>query len=269
VTIRQGETVVKILPDIGARVIAWRVGDSGNLMDAGTPETLERAEGWPEPPPKQNVSPGRGFTVWVGPQATWWTDQEKHPELKDKKATWPPDPILTLAPYEVLEYKANRVVLKSQVSPHTGIRLTKTFAIDAAGLVQIEVTAKNERDRTVKRNLWFNFRAPANGQDLVPLANIESAHYEHDADGAIRHGFHTLAVKNPGEKAKAFLEPEVGLMASTVPGGLIVIKFELPKAPVPSDHETVEIFRSQTQEKSPLLELEHHCLLYTSPSPPD
>ncbi len=259
ITLSAARTTLGILPGLGARAIVWKHDGSPDLLDPTPAGGATHPVGWPDPTPLLDCDPGRGHVVWVGPQSTWWTDQDLHSDFRDSRSVWPPDPILTAAPHCLVERDVARLAFESPASPHTGTALRKTFEILPDGRVRCHARLTNTRDRPIARNLWFNFRAPATGREFVP---IRTASHVRLADGGISryvNGFHSVELR-PGEtRAKAFLRPSAGLIASEVGGGLIVIRFDLtPPDRVPPGHAPVEIFRGRTPGEPDLLELEHH-----------
>ncbi len=259
ITISAARTTLGILPGLGARAVIWTHNGSPDLLDPTPANSVNHPIGWPDPTPLLDCDPGRGHIVWVGPQSTWWTDQDLYSDLRDCRSVWPPDPILTAAPHCLVEHDEARLVFESPASPYTGTTLRKTFEILPDRRVRCHARLTNTRNHPVARNLWFNFRAPATGREFVP---IRAASQVRLADGGISRcagGFHSVELR-PGEtRAKAFLNPSAGLIASEVGGGLIIIRFDVtPPDRVPPGHAPVEIFRGRTPGEPDLLELEHH-----------
>ena len=265
ITISNEEHEVGLLPDFGGRLVLWRHRGGPNLLDAVPGEWDTRPAGWPNPKPTLPWDPGRGHTVWAGPQATWWTDQDVEPKFRASASLWPPDPILTAAPYRVVEQASDRMVLESEPSPYVGLSFRKTIEL-LPDRVRIHVEATNVRDRPVTRNLWFNFRAPASGRDFVPVSAHLGARLQDSARSQWRGKFHTLEITPDGQRAKAYLDPDTGLIACEVADGTIVIRFEVESPDrVPPGHAPVEIFRGRSAGQPDLLELEHHGPLVTIP----
>jgi hypothetical protein len=252
ITICKNGTKIGLVPELGGQILLWQVGSGDNLLDALPGEEHRRPDGWPDPTPTIDWDAGRGHIVWAGPQSTWWKDQEKFPDL----SIWPPDPVLTAAPYSIKEQSAERIVLESSPSPYTGLQFLKTFEILPCGTVRVHVRATNRLNRPVCRNLWFNFRAKASGREYVSIANPFGVQIMGDGSSAWANGWHSLKTST---SAKAFIHADQGMILAEADGGNIMIQFDLTDVDrVPEGHAPVEIYRDNSGIKPALLEIEHH-----------
>lgn len=257
--------VVGVLPSHGGRVVLLRTPSGPNLLDA-RPATWSRppftdVEALISPPWEDDL----GHIVWMGPQSDFWFNQDAFPSKHERRHVWPPDPYLTQLPYAVLLHTPDRIVVRSQISPVWGVQLTKTVHALPDGTIRFEVEAYNPGPRTVTRNLWLNFRALPSGREFTPVTDSGtlSLSVSHQAEVQILHGFASTVVP-PGAShrgVKTSLTPATGLIASTVPGGYLVLRFDsTPPDAVPPGQAPVEIYRVgfDHAELAPLLELEHH-----------
>lgn len=254
--------VAGVLPQIGGLTVVIRTPDGPNLIDARPEEWTRLPEGAPLPPPTLRFRQLLGQTVWLGPQAAFWEDQSVLPEKQG--ANWPPDPTITRAGYRVLEHRPDRVSLESPPSPVWGVVLTKHLETLADGRLRFEATAINIRKVPVRKGLWFNLRALPEGRMYVPLRSLEDARL--DSKGGLKqeflNGFYSLTFDPATEgpvSGKAFLTPADGFIATEVPGGFLLLRFEpTPPGEVAPGQAPIEIYRSRDKNGILLLELEHH-----------
>ncbi len=263
-TLQNDQTRITVLPDLGGRIVFWSRNGGENLLDGDPADWGDLPHGWPDPDPDFTGKPGRGHIVWPGPQATWWTDQDTRPDRKESASIWPPDPVLTAAPYGISEHSESRIVLESGPSPYTGLIFRKSITVTPRNQVRVLVRATNTRNQPVQRNLWFNFRAPANGREYVPVSDPALVRLDGVGLSHWNGRFHSLECTR--HRVKAFLPASHGFIACEAPGGFIILRFACT-APdeVPPGQGAVEIFRSTEPGVPDLLELEQHGPLTTIP----
>jgi len=260
--LHNGGMVCGILTQIGGRVMVFRKENGENALDA-------RPGQWKDS--SQTDLLGRDFkqyygeSVWAGPQDDWWTSSEPYPPPYDEhKGNWPPDPAWELAAFTVVEQTPTRVMLRSPVSKLTGLELTKTIELQADGKLFLHEKAVNRGDRIVTRDLWLLHRVDPYARCFLPLKSQKAgqefmaAVNEHKAgDLTVLQLQSGTPFWGMGRGGKMEAVAREGWMATTVPGGFFVVRFQATdENKVASDHAPVEI--SFSSEPKPLCELEHH-----------
>jgi hypothetical protein len=265
--LRNGGMVCGILQQIGGRIVVYRKETGDNFLDA-------RPAQWKDSP--QSDLLGRYFkqyygeSVWAGPQDAWWTGQEPYPPPHyDRWGGWPPDPAWELAAFTVEELTPTRIVLRSRVSKLTGLELTKTIELQSDGQLKIHEKAVNRGDKIVTRDLWLLHRVDPGSTCFLPLIS-ENARDEFMAAVDVQKAGDLTVLQlrsgvpfwGRGRGGKMEAVAQAGWMATTVPGGFFVVRFQATDAAkVVPGHSPVEITFSS--EPDPLCELEHHGELKT------
>lgn len=261
IRISGGGTQVLVQPQYGGRIVSLQFSSSGELLAAAP------ANWHPEisacPPLNTKWLQDAGQVIWAGPQSTWWADETALQQKGDRKVNWPPDPDWSLACFEVIERSAARIVMRSPRSRVTGLQLTKTVDCLSDGRVRVHAMAVNHAEKPAYRDLWFNFRAPAQGEEFVPVASMEDVRREKSGGSRFVNGMHTLELENPpgGGRTdnKVYIKPSAGWIAYLGKGGFFVIAFEVPPvSQVATGHSPVEIYRSLASDGAAVLELETH-----------
>lgn len=261
-----GGLEVGVTAGCGGRTVFLRTTAGENLLHAQPEKWAEQAVNTVMPSLDAPWGQDAGQIVWLGPQSRFWADQSvsDNPEVSDRG--WPPDPFLTLAPYEKIEHTQSRLVFRSPHSPVSQITLTKSWTKLADGCIRFEAEAKNTGVRTIRKGLWFNLRALSSARVYVPVSSFENVRRSGDAGVPLRHadGFVEIGLPRlkPGEERadeKFFVEPSRGMIAAAVPGGFLVLEFT-PTAPdkVAEGQAPVEIYRLAERNGPGLLELEQH-----------
>ncbi|MBN1779491.1 DUF4380 domain-containing protein [bacterium] len=270
--IRNGGTEVGILSEVGGRVVILRRTGGNNVLKA-VPGLWELPlSGHPKPDgEKPSMIPYLGQIVWVGPQGEWWMHQTVNPRLKQMKSQWPPDPYLIYGDYRIIGRTDSSIVMQGPGSPVSGLQLTKTIMVDAAGRVHFQVAAKNIREIPVRWDLWFNMRTPGFTRFYVPVMDTADIRIEFHNGGSrainwsVEDGFFTFFPELPeaGRKtAKAFIFPREGWIAGFQKDLMILILFDRQdRKQIHPDQGHVEIYQDLMPDPAgALLELEHHDL---------
>ena len=264
---------VGIIPSLGGSVVYLAKGNSGNLLLSDTaywnlPDSLH-----PSDSPGASYLPVNGHTVWVGPQAGWWLQQDVDTVLRKAKAEWPPDPFLTTARYSVNERSDELIGMLGPESPYTGIQMEKQVRVEPMGLVSLQVLAKNIRSKVISWDIWFNTRFPSSSRVYVPVPDTAHIQVIESNDSLatgfnyrVTDGFFTFIPDSvpagmAKRYAKAYIYPQRPYIALFEGKYLLVIRF--PKYPVETIHPAqnlveIELCRSlkATEEQ---LSLQHHA----------
>ncbi|MGF6272531.1 hypothetical protein ABIB38_000887 [Massilia sp. UYP11] len=211
----------------------------------------------------------QGHEVWIGPQHEWWVHQEVNPARAAAKASWPPDPWLSLAKYSVVEKTPGEIVLDSPASPVSGIQLRKRYALvpGRPDSLQLDAEATNRSASPAGRDIWFNTRVPAHTRAYVPVASHDDVRLEPGA--ALRYtlerGMLSLDLPVPGDaarKGKLFAQPSRGWLAAFGDGQALVIQFaHQPRAAIHPAQGQVELYQDADADApgKGMLELEVHA----------
>lgn len=257
----------------GARVSEVAGGRLLSFALAGKPNFLliDEAAGDPAVPP--DASSGyiryQGHEVWIGPQHEWWVHQDLNPARAAAKATWPPDPWLSLAQYTLVSKKSGEITLDSPASPVSGIQLRKRYALltDKPDSLRLDAEATNRSGKEAGRDIWFNTRVPSHTMAYVPVAAQEDIRME--PAGALRttldDGVLSLDLPAAGARArkgKLFVQPSHGWLAAFRDGQVLVIQFaHQPRAAIHPAQGQVELYQD-IDAGAPgkgMLELEVHA----------
>jgi hypothetical protein len=227
---------VELTPDIGGRVLALQLIGHENFFRVG--EAVQK-----NPQPEIRTDAHNilyyGHESWVGPQSAWWTEQNINEKRRAAKTTWPPDPYLSIAPNEVVEKNAQKLIMTTPHSPVSGVELKKTFALtDKKNQVNVIVEAKNIRAESVSWDLWFNTRVHPDTQVYVPVTTEEDVRISDftpeiaaPLDFAVQDGIFILDLNAPeGKKSrhgKAFIQPSEGWMAGFRGNQVFIVRFAL------------------------------------------
>lgn len=164
VVLSNGKIEIGILPDAGAALVRASLVGKKNILQSDS--TL-----WNELPgqrasldPKAPFKSYNGHITWLSPQSEWWINQDSLPELKKAHANWPPDPLLTVAPYRIISQTSGEITLVSPESKFSKVQFTKIYRIDG-NTVTLTTRARNFSKDTVSWGLWHNTRM--NGWDAV------------------------------------------------------------------------------------------------------
>jgi hypothetical protein len=265
-----GTIEIGLLPDAGAALVCASLVGKPNILNSDSTLWNETPEQRASLDPKAPFRSYNGHITWLSPQTEWWINQDSFPELKAAKSVWPPDPILTLAPYRIISQTASEITLESPRSPYSQIQFTKTFRIDG-NKVYLTTQAKNIGTDSVSWGLWHNTRM--NGWDAV-FAQTDSAtvlrEIEYIAQGEIqkpgmswKDGFHAFNSLTPeGEqamyRAKAFLNVENPLIAGNHENQWLIIRSNaLDNSKIHPNQARVEIYiENSNSPKTDLQELE-------------
>jgi len=276
---------VGLLPQAGGRIVLLRrpgQRTGGNIL-LSDPAKWTPADTTPQPSPTAYFVDYNGHEIWVGPQQDWWTQQNVNPDRAKSKAVWPPDPWLNVGRYEVVEHKANSIVLRGPPSPVSGVQLTKEVRIQDDGTVVLKTTAVNVRNEAVSWDLWSLTRLPGRAAAYAPLATGQNcrielatgdlAHTEiapHLArDGVFAFDSHAALPDGMNDLAgKAFLNPENTWIAAFNAGAcLLKTMVAAPVAKIHPAQAAIEIFvdirapqkgTNAPADAAGLLELEFH-----------
>ena len=273
VRLESPKLVLEVSPRLGGRVLHFSAPGAPNLLRVG-----EAVASQPDPkadPAAANI-PYFGHEMWVGPQATWWTDQGLNPARRKAAAQWPPDPWLAHAPARVLEHSGDRLVLQGAASPVSGVQLTQAFSLvpERADTAELAVEMRNIRKQPVSRDIWFNTRVHPETRVFVPVAadgtGVRVRSDPGDGfDGLVSStsdDLFSLELLPPGEglqgrRGKVFIQPRAGWIAGFRAGQAFLIHFELqPLDRIHPDQGQVELYLAWTpgQADTGVMELEVH-----------
>lgn len=254
-------------PQIGGRGLGFSTAGGENLLKVG-----EAVHTTPVPELSANTGfvPYFGHIVWPGPQGDWWQQQSLNTERREAAAVWPPDPFTVLAESELKKSSDIEAEMVSPVSPVTGLQLTKRYRLESDVLLQ-QVEAVNRREEPVHWDIWFNTRVSPAARLYVPVENFggdlrlekfPEMPAEAQADARKRKlGLFDFA-RGGNIKAKAFIEPAAGWIATFDRGQLFVIEFDKqPRESIHPQQGQVEVYLEQDPANpgSGVMELEVHA----------
>jgi hypothetical protein len=253
--------------ELGGRGLGFASAGRGNLLKVGA---AVREQPHPRASADAEFIPYFGHIVWPGPQSDWWQQQIINPERRAAKAVWPPDPFTVLEKSSLSRLSDTSAQLTLPVSPITGLQLTKRFTLEGNALLH-EVEAVNRRDESVRWDIWFNTRVPADTRVYVPVKNFDGdlrlekfpeMPGEAGADTEKRaRGFFDFTRGEP-IKAKAFIEPAAGWFAAFTRDQLFIIEFpQQPRESIHPEQGQVELYleADPAHPESGVLELEVHA----------
>lgn len=256
--------VATVAAEHGGRTVGLRLPGGVNLVDAGERD-------WVHAPAEEPRLDGEwrqdyGQVVWLGPQARFWADQTAMPGRPAEAQGWPPDPICTGARYAVLEHGADRLRLRGPASPVWQVEMAKTWEALPDGAIRFTCEARNVSNLSIRKGLWFNFRAPPGATVRVPVERAGEVRLAGAADlrPTLLGGWLTLHAPVLGDgreatDAKAFVRPGRGVIRVERSGGCLELAFAPTKSEdVAEGHAPVEIYRKTSRHAAPILEVEHH-----------
>ncbi|MEN8192225.1 MAG: DUF4380 domain-containing protein [Bacteroidota bacterium] len=261
---------IGILKNAGGRIVLYRrIGGENilktdeNLWDYKFEKPLEECV-------DMNIVPFNGHITWIGPQSSWWVNQNINKELRDNKSNWPPDPFLIYSKCEVIDQTATSITLVNPVSPFSGIKLTKKITLKDNGDVEIFSEIKNTRDTTIAADIWFNTRLDGKSKFFIPVKDNNNIRIDRSNNSSkvimerIINGYYTFEYKNIEKivekvSAKAFIYPNRNKIFSFSNSELLTITFEhYLKDLVHPEQAVVEVYNRYKPNGSSLLELEYH-----------
>ncbi len=257
--------VATVAPARGGRTVALRWVGGANLIDPGPTDWASAGQG--EDRPDACWRQDFGQVVWLGPQSRFWSDQTALPGRPTEAAGWPPDPVSVHGVYSVLAAGAERVVLRGPASLIWQVELTKTWEALADGAVRFSVEARNVSNKSIRKGLWFNFRAPPDARVRIPVLGTEDCRIAGEADMAAANVQGWLELAPPllpvgvdAAAAKVFVRPSRGVIRFSGAGGWLELVF-VPTDPgaVAEGHAPVEVYRKTLRGSWSILELDQHA----------
>lgn len=147
--IGHGDVRAVFAPTRGGRMLSLRLGDEELLWQN---PALVGPDLQPVLPVGEWPRGDGGMDTWanVGGSKTW-----PAPQGWDGPDEWagPPDPVLDAGSWEVVEHTPAAISMRSASDPRTGLRLTRTFVVDADGLDE-RITMTNVGDRVSHWAPW-------------------------------------------------------------------------------------------------------------------
>ena len=249
----------------GGRLLSFALRGRPNFL------LIDEAAGDPALPPDATSGYIRyqGHEVWIGPQREWWVHQDLNPARAAAKASWPPDPWLSLAKYTLVDRQPAALTLDSPASPVSGVQLRKRYALVAGkpDSLRLDAEATNRSGKVAGRDIWFNTRVPAHTMAYVPVAAAEDIRIE--PAGALRTtlagGVLSLDLPAAGQaarKGKLFVQPSHGWLAAFRDGQALLIGFaHQPRAAIHPAQGQVELYQDIDADApgKGMLELEVHA----------
>ena len=273
ITLENNKVKLEVTPDIGGRVLSFSLRDHKNFLKTGEPvQTVPH----PKVDAEANNIPYLGHINWVGPQTSWWIQQDINPARLKEKALWPPDPYLIFARNRVVERSPNRLVMEGADSPVSGVRLKKSFSLpdNDRAEVRLDVTATNIRSKNVSWDLWFNTRVYSTTRVYVPVAREadvrNNSFTDNEATGPLEFslidGLLTFEYNPPPpgtdkREGKLHIQPSHGWLAGFSNGQALVITFPLqPGETIHPDQGQVELYLKYQPGNTPeeLIEMQVH-----------
>jgi len=142
ITLTNGTIEIGVLPAVGGRLVRASLAGHKNIIQSDSTQWNESPEKRASLDPMAPFKAYNGSISWLSPQSEWWIKQDSLPQLKAKRALWPPDPMLTLAAYKITDQKANEITLTSPESRFSKVQFIKTFRIDG-NRVTLTTRARN------------------------------------------------------------------------------------------------------------------------------
>ncbi len=270
-TLNKGDVTLKILPKIGGRIVFFSKGESGNILKSDSSLWHYKFTEPVEERIYNPILPFNGHIIWLGGQTDWWRRQNVKPEMKNKGATWPPDPFLIYGNYVVTQLNKSRAVLESLPSIYTGVRLIKKIEISDDGKVTLYAEAENIREEAISWDLWFNTRVDGYAKVYVPVREKKNLRMQYNSPDTfdkmpykIIDGFFTFITQPPADgkqkrDGKALIYPETNKIFAFTQNTMFVVSFEkYDKTKVHPEHGMAEIYNSVDKTGDALTELEYH-----------
>lgn len=269
--IQNDKIKIGILTDVGARMVYLSYNNSENMLLADSTQWHEDSSQRIIPSANSDFKAYNGFISWLGPQSSWWVQQDANLERREQAAVWPPDPYIIYGDFEVVSRTTNSIALRGGNSPVSGVQLVKSFTLEG-NKVHISVEAKNCRDVAVQWDLWSNIRVHGETSYFVPAVKASSVRVEGHCDSIqdimdykLDGGLFTTCPELPLEGkqqriVKAFLHPNEGSIVALTKGNMFHVKFDLlSKEEIHPEQGFVEIYHLKSQNSDDdILELEHH-----------
>lgn len=269
IKLSNGIVEIGILPEVGGRLVHVSLVGQVNILQADSSQWNESQEQRPSLDPKAPFKAYNGHTVWLSPQSAWWINQDSLPDLKAARSPWPPDPQLTLAPYQISDRQAHEITLVSPESPFSKVQFTKSYSI-AENKVYITTMARNFSNDTVRWGLWHNTRM--NGWDAV-FVRADSAALLRSEYKVVPHilkpelkyadGFYSYEATQPEDakliyKSKSFFNVEQPLIAGHHQNQWLIIRTEtIAPELIHPEQARIEIYiENSVNRASDLQELE-------------
>lgn len=269
ITLSNGTIEIGILPAVGGRLVRASLTEYENILQADSAQWNESPEKRPNLDPKAPFKAYNGSITWLSPQSEWWTKQDSFPDLKKSRSLWPPDPILTLAPYQITSQKPNEISLVSPESSYSKVQFTKIYRIEG-NKVTLTTRARNCSKDTVSWGLWHNTRL--NGWDNVfvkadSAALLKTEYLNHSEirkpELRYRDGFFTYDVAVPENakviyKSKSFLNVKTPLIAGFHKNQWLIIRSDaIDNTQIHPEEARIELYiENSYQAASDLQELE-------------
>jgi Domain of unknown function (DUF4380) len=263
---------VLITPNAG-RILALSRNGQENLIKTGVPIKDNVIT-----PVDANTGfvPHLGHEVWFGPQSEWWSHQNLNTKRRDMKAAWPPDPFSVLAKNQIIFQSADKIVMKSGVSPVTGLEVEKTFSLVADDPRQLDLIVKaiNRRETEVSWDIWFNTRSFPQTRIYAPVdetTNVRSMTWESPDSVKVEYeivqNLLSLKLEKPPKgksklMGKILFQPTQGWFAAFYKKQLLIVQF--PHVPIEKIHPEqgqLEFYleHSPRNDSLEVLEMEVHA----------
>lgn len=272
ISLRSSAIEVLVTPDAGGRVLSSALIGHQNFLKLGPavsrPDLIKVNE-------QSSFVPFFGHETWFGPQSEWWLHQLINPKRRALKAAWPPDPFSVLLRNNIIHQSDKKIVMKSQVSPVTGLLVEKTFELVADNPNQLDllVKAKNSRDTDVSWDIWFNTRSFSQTRIYAPFdsttqvrtmawPSAESAPVNYEIDENLL----SLKLENPPKgksklMGKILFQPSEGWFAAFNKKQLLIVQFPyLPIEDVHPEQGQLEFYLeyNPANDQMSILEMEVH-----------
>jgi hypothetical protein len=269
ITLSNGTIEIGVIPAVGGVLVHASLAGQANILNSDSTLWNESPDQRPSLDPNAPFKTYNGHITWLSPQGEWWTKQDSFPELKKTNARWPPDPVLTVAPYQIISQTANEITLLSPESPFSKVQFTKTYRIEG-NKVFLSTSAKNTSNETVNWGLWHNTRM--NGWDFVFVQADSAALRQNEyynpkniqkPELHYRDGFYTYDASAPESaktvlKAKAFFDVKNPLIAGHHQNQWLIIRSEaIDNTQIHPDETRVQLYiENSYQAATDLQELE-------------
>lgn len=265
--LRNNEIVLGIWPEAGGRIVVYRYKKGRNVLLADPKQWGNKVV---EPNENSHFTPYYGHNIWLGPQSDWWSQQDVNQVRLKRKSAWPPDPYLVMGKYEIIEKTTTKVVLRSPISPISGVQLTKTYTIGEGSHVLHEYELVNKSKHVKKWDIWTMTRVPGRqfgycyiGKGKKTISTDGGALPICTLNGFVYFDYLLKnAVKNPSNKL--FVTPDNSLFLATFNETTCFIKTsqKVLKTSIHPNHAACEIYQMPEKDhvfnSEPQLELEFH-----------
>ena len=269
ITLSNGTIEIGILPAVGGRLVRASLKGHKNIIQSDSTQWNESPEKRASLDPMAPFKAYNGSISWLSPQSEWWVKQDSLPKLKAYRSLWPPDPMLTLAPYKITDQKANEITLTSPESRFSKVQFIKTFRIDG-NRVTLITRARNCSKDTVSWGLWHNTRmngwdnvfVKADSTDLIKTQYMKQGETR-KPNLRYRDGFYTYDVAVPENaktvyKSKSFLNVKAPLIAGFHENQWLIIRSDaIDNTKIHPEEARIELYiENSYQAVSDLQELE-------------